>query len=101
MKTKILLALLIPLQGCAVIGMALDDTLGINDKENHRGQTFTQIGAEIDVEVAKHAVTGESKFTKKQAKGCDDLKGSKKTECLNAAQKISESIKKHTKSLCS
>jgi hypothetical protein len=97
MRVLILLAFLISLQGCTLVGAVLDEQLGIENKENQRGGTLAELGTQADIELVKHAVTGEPLPTKSKPKGCSDLKGSKKAECTETVKQLNASINKHAK----
>ncbi|MBA6262376.1 hypothetical protein H4J59_01240 [Colwellia sp. MB02u-10] len=97
MRVRVLLALLIPLQGCTIVGAALDEQLGIENKENQRDGTLAELGTQADIDLVRHIVTGEPLPVKKKPKGCSDLKGSRKTECINTVKLLNKSIDKHTK----
>lgn len=94
---RFLLALLISLQGCTLVGAALDEHLGIKNKENQKGGTLAELGTEADIELVRHAVTGDPLPVTKKPKRCSDLQGSKKTECINTVKQLNASISKHTK----
>ena len=97
MRVRVLLALLIPLQSCTLVGAVFDEQLGIENKKGHRGDTLTELGVQADIELLRYAVTGEPLPVKKKSKGCSDLKGSEKTECINTVKLLKKSIYKHTK----
>ena len=97
MRILILLAILVLLQGCTIVGAVLDEQLGIENKENQRGNTLAELGTQADIELVTSAVTGEPLPTKRKPKGCSDLKGSKKAECIETVKQLNASINKHTK----
>jgi hypothetical protein len=97
MRFQFLLVLLISLPGCTLVGAALDEQLGIENKENQRGGTLAELGTEADIDLIRHVVTGEPLPVKNKPKGCSDLKGSKKAECMNTVKQLNASINKHTK----
>lgn len=97
MRVRILLALLIPLQSCTLVGAVLDEQLGIENKQDHRGDTLTELGVQSDFELLRFTVTGEPLPVKKKPKSCSDLQGSEKTECINTVKLLRKSINKHTK----
>ena len=84
-------------QGCTLVGAVLDEKLGIENKENQRGGTFAELGAQADKELIYSAYSGEPLPVKKKPESCNDLKGAKKTECINKVNLLNESISKHTK----
>ena len=96
MRVIILLVSLVLFQGCTLVGAVLDEQLGIENKDNQRGVTLAELGTQADIELVKHAVTGEPLPVKRKPKGCSDLIGSKKAECLNTVEQLNASINKHT-----
>ncbi len=78
MRIQFLLVLFIILPGCTLVGAVLDEQLGIENKENQKGGTLTELGTQVDIDLIKHAVTGEPLPVINKAKRCNDLKGSKK-----------------------
>ena len=70
MRVQLLLALLVPLQGCTIVGAVLDEQLGIENKDNQRGGTLAELGTQADIELIQHAVTGEPLPVKKKPKNC-------------------------------
>jgi len=97
MRIQFLLVLFIILAGCTLVGAVLDEQLGIENKENQRGGTLTELGTQADVDLIRHAVTGEPLPVKNKPKRCNDLKGSKKEDCMNTVKQLNASINKHTK----
>ena len=97
MKILVLLSSLILFQGCTIVGAVLDEQLGIENKDNQRGGTLAELGAQADIELVSSAVSGEPLPSKRKPKGCSDLKSSKKTECTETVKQLNASINKHTK----
>jgi len=97
MRTLVLLVFLISFQGCTLLGLALDEQLGVKNKPNQKGGTLAELGTQADIDLIKGAVTGESLSSSKKTKNCNDLSGSKKEECIKKVNLLNESISKHIK----
>jgi len=97
MRIPVLLVFLIPFQGCTLLGLALDEQLGVKNKHNQKGGTLSELGTQADIALIKSAVAGESLSSSKKTKTCKDLIGAKKEKCIKKVNLLNESINKHIK----
>ena len=98
---KIKFALLVSLifvQGCTLLGAAIDDKVKPKYEDDDR-ETLADAGFQADVEIFKHLVLGKPlpSSNKNKASGCSGLKGSKKTDCYKVSTQLSKSLQKHEK----
>jgi len=99
MRTKILLLTLsFCIQGCTVLGLAMDSKYPPKN-EDYKGKSFSQIGAEVDVELVKSFIhdTPLAGNEPKKLTGCKELKGNKQVECYKVSNQLNESLQKHIK----
>lgn len=99
MRTKILLLTLsFCIQGCTVLGMAMDSKFPPKN-ENFKGKSFSQMGTEADVELIKSVIydTPLPGNEPKRLTGCKELKGNKQVECYKVSNQLNESLQKHIK----
>jgi len=97
MKTKILtLTLLFLIQGCTVLGMIADSQFP-PDNPNDKDDSFTQMGIEADIELARSVINDEPLpgNEPKKLTGCKELTGKKQIECYQVSRQLNENLQKH------
>jgi len=96
MRNKILLVTLLCLiQGCTVIGMAMDSQFPPKDKR----ESLSEMGLKADIELSKSVIYDQPLpgNEPKVLTGCKSLKGKAQVECYEVSSQLNKSLQEHVK----